>query len=150
MLGRQTQEGNTPLRRVPGTWSAGERRRGDGDGGERWTDVTEADLKRCNRCAEPFARRARRQDHGQDCSGGCGLSFVSTQTNRSWICTCTTCQRHLCTECHAKETGKTPILRATGSTVTPPTDLCLLSPTNTCCISSPSWTLSLCCKQSNG
>ena len=113
VLGRQTQERNTPLRRVPGTRSAGERRRGNGDGGERWSqrsaedarlvraDVNEADLRRCNRCAEPFAtRRARRQAHG------------STRT----------CQRHLCTECHAKETGKTPIPRATGPTATPPTE----------------------------
>ena len=86
------------------------------------TDVNEADLRRCNRCAEPFVtRRARRQDHGQDCSGGCGLSFVSTQVNRSWIHTCTTCQRHLCTDCHAKEIGKAPVTRATGPTATPPT-----------------------------
>ena len=80
------------------------------------TDVGEADLRRCSRCA------ARRQDHGQDCSGECGLSFVSTQINRSWIYTCTTCQLHLCTDRHAKEIGKTPILRATGPTATPPTE----------------------------
>ena len=87
------------------------------------TDVGETDLRRCNRCAGPFVtRRARRQDHGQDCSGGCGLSLVSTQINRSWIYTCTTCQRHLCTDCHAKQIGKTPILRATGPTATPPTE----------------------------
>ena len=56
-------------------------------------DANEADLRRCNRCAEPLVtRRARRQDHGQDCSGGCGLSFVSTQINCSWIYMCTTCQ----------------------------------------------------------
>ena len=87
------------------------------------TDVNEADLRRCNRCAEPFVtRRARRQDHGQNCSGGgCDLSFDSTQTNRSWIYTCTTCQRHLCTDCHAKEIGKAPVARATGPTATPPT-----------------------------
>ena len=37
-----------------------------------------ADLRRCNRCSEPFVtRRARRQDHGQDCSEGRGLSFIS-------------------------------------------------------------------------
>ena len=35
--------------------------------------------------------------------------------------TCTTCQRHLCTDCHAKEIGKAPVTRATGPTATPPT-----------------------------
>ena len=76
------------------------------------TDVNEADLRRCNRCAEPFVtRRARRQDHGQDCSGGSGLSFVTTPIKSSWIYTCTTCQ-HLCTDCHAKEIGKAPVTRA--------------------------------------
>ena len=34
---------------------------------------------------------------------------------------CTTCQRHLCTDCHAKEIGKAPVTRATGRTATPPT-----------------------------
>ena len=122
------------------------------------TDVNEADFRRCNRCAEPFVtRRARRQDHGQDCSGGCGLSFVSTQTNRSWIYTCTTCQRHLCTDCHAKEIGKTPVTRATGPTTTPPTVAPVPPEPQTSTshehllhLSSPSWMLSLCCKQSNG
>ena len=83
------------------------------------TDVTEMDLRRCNGCAEPFVtRRARRQDHGKNCSGReCDLAFV-TQTNRSRIYTCETCQRHLCTDCHDKEIGKAPVTRATGPTAT--------------------------------
>ena len=66
--------------------------------------VTENDLRRCSCCAEPFVqRRARRQDHGHEFPGsGCNSFFVSSQTNRSWIHTCTVCQRHFCMECHAR------------------------------------------------
>ena len=85
-------------------------------------DVGDMDLKRCSGCAEPFAvRRARRVDHGQKCSGReCDLLFVSTQTNRSWMYACAMCQRHLCTECYAKELGRVATTRAARPTVAPP------------------------------
>ena len=85
------------------------------------SEVSEMDLRKCSECAGSFVtRRARRQDHGQNCSGmTCDLAFVSTQTNRSWIYTCEACQRHLCTDCHAKEIGKAPVTRATGLTAAP-------------------------------
>ena len=85
-------------------------------------DIAENDLKKCNVCSEPSAiRRARRQDHGRNCSTNeCGCAFVSTKTSRSWIYTCKTCQRHLCTDCHAKEIGKAPTMRAYASAATPP------------------------------
>ena len=118
------------------------------------TDVTEMDLRRCNGCAEPFVtRRARRQDHGKNCSGReCDLAFVSTQTNRSRIYTCETCQRHLCTDCHDKEIGKAPVTRATGPTVT--SSVVASRPraraTSICCIFSPRLTRLLDFKQSYG
>ena len=38
-----------------------------------------------------------------DARAACESSFVSTPTNRSWVYTCTSSQRHLCTDCHARE-----------------------------------------------
>ena len=85
-------------------------------------DIAENDLKKCNICSEPFVfRRARRQDHGRNCSRNeCGCAFVSTQTNHSWIYTCRACQRQLCLDCHAKEIGRAPVTRAYASAATPP------------------------------
>ena len=85
-------------------------------------DIAENDLKKCNVCSGPFAiRGARRQDQERNCSTNeCGCAFVSTQTSRSWIYTCRSCQRHLCTDCHAKEVGKAPTMRAYASAATPP------------------------------
>ena len=49
------------------------------------------------------------------------VSHSLAHTYRAWIYTCTTCQRHLRTDCHAKEIGKTPVTRVTGPVATPPT-----------------------------
>ena len=89
--------------------------KGSGEGAEVTdSQVAENDLRRCYNGVEPFAqRRAQRQDHGQECSGdGCTLLFASTQTNRSWIYTCTACKRHFKNDCHAREVGKAPATRA--------------------------------------
>ena len=132
MLGRHTQERDTHVRRVFEYEAAlkgdavTEKEKSAGSSGltedmrTTRTDVKEMDLRRCNGCAEPFdTRRAPRQDHGKSYSGReCDLVFVNTQTNRSWIYVCETCQRHLCAEYHAKEIGKAPVTRATGPTAT--------------------------------
>ena len=121
MLGRQTQERNTPLRRVPGRWSAGAcgspLRMLDWYG-LMSTRLTSGDA------TDALNRSSRRELEGwimgKTAREG-AASHSSTQTNRSWIYTCTTCQRHLCTDCHAKEIGKAPVTRANGPTTTPHT-----------------------------
>ena len=67
--------------------------------GNQMTDAgaRDSDLLKCNGCSQPFVK-----DEVGDTSmvelhdEGCAAILGSTQTNRSWIYTCTTRVRHLC------------------------------------------------------